>query len=225
MASAAILGNLVRLAPLHLSELPAHPALTAQSSVAKGLPSGSQSPGDAGPASSGRPQLLPFVKELLDQATGFVDDVVPRTFSEANEKRSSPAAAKVKVLKRELDAQQLSQIIWATGKIPRQVRPPSELRGEAWFARRSCHANQSQQGTASLAEFELALLVDHSEHEQEYTPDVYDARHVLTWDAETMSTGLGTGEAYSHVRMCSKQGPITAGTSVTDSGGSLRNVP
>jgi hypothetical protein len=216
MASPAILGNLVRLAPLHLSELPAHPAITAQSSIAKGLPSGSPSPDDAGPASSGRPQLVPFVKELLDQATGFVDDVVPMTFSEANEKSSSPAAAKVKVLKRELDARHLSQIPWATGKIPRQVPLPVEVRGEAWFARRSCHANQSQPGTASLAEFELALLVHHSEHEQEYTPDVYDARHVLTWDAETMSTGLGTEEAYGHIRMCSKQNPITTSTFVTD---------
>lgn len=225
MASSTTLGNLVRLVPLHLRELPAHPALTAQSSTGHGLPSGSQSRGDATSASSGRPQLLPFVKEILDQATSFVDDVLPRTFSELNEKRSTPAAAKVKVLKRELDAQELSQIPWATGKIPRKVTLPRESRGESWFARRSCHANQSQTGTASLAEFEQGLLDDHSAHEQQYTPNVSDARHVLDWDAETAFTGLGLGAPYSHVRMCSEHDPTATSTSITDVGDSLRNVP
>lgn len=209
MASPATLGNLVRLVPLHLNELPAHPALTAESSISNGLTSESRRPGDADFTSADRPQLLPFIREVLDQATSFVDDVLPRTFSEANEKSSSPAAAKVKVLKDALDAQQLSQIPWATGKVPRKVPFPLGFQGEAWFARRSCHANQSQTGTASLAEFEHGLLVDHSEHEQEYTPDVYDARSVLNWDAETVSTGLVIGESYSYVRMCSKHHSTT----------------
>lgn len=204
MASSATLGNLVRLVPIALSELPEHPALTAQPSVSNGLVSRPGGAGDLGTPGTGRPPLLPFVKESLDQATSFVDDVLPRTFSEANEKTSSPAAAKVTVLKRELDRQQLSHIPWATGKIPRQVPLPPGLRSEAWFARRSCHANRSQTGTASFAEFERGLLVDHSEHEQEYTPDVYDAHHALNWDVETLSSEFAIGEPYSRVRMCSK---------------------
>ena len=186
MASPATLGHLIRLAPLNLDELPPHPALTAQ------------------PSTSSRPGLQLFIEEILDQATSFVDDVLPRTFSPRGEKRSSPASAKVTVLRREIDQQQLSQIPWATGQNRRKAPPPAAGRGEAWFVRRSGHADQSRTGTASFAEFEHGLLVDHSEHEREYTPDVYDARLVVDWDAETARVGFVVGEAYGQVRMCGR---------------------
>ncbi|MCJ1366537.1 hypothetical protein MMC16_005666 [Acarospora aff. strigata] len=164
--------------------------------------SGNTLPDEAVLDPDARPGLIAFLTEVLDQAISFVDDIVPKTFVEKSEKTSSPAVAKVKVLKREIDSQQLSQIPWENTKVPRIAPSSLGFNGEAWFARRSQHANQAQKGTASFSEFEHGLMVDHSEHEQEYTPDVYDARPVLDWDTETASTNLIIGESYSQIRMC-----------------------
>lgn len=204
MTSSA-LGNLVRLAPLHLDELPAHPSLTATEPASSKLQSGSQRPDDATPPSTIRPQLLPFINEILNEATTFTDDLLPQTFTATNSKPSPPATAKVNVLKRELDTHHLSQIPWATARIPRKAPSAPRPQREAWFARRSHHADRSQPGTASLAEFEHGLLADHSEHERAYTPDVYDARQVVNWDAEMAATGADVGGSYSQARMCSEQ--------------------
>lgn len=45
---------------------------------------------------------------------------------------------------------------WSNGKKP----------AEAWFARRSRHANHSDEGTADLDEFDHGLRHDHSRNEQ-----------------------------------------------------------
>ncbi len=265
----ASLGNLVRLLPLQLSELPAHPALTKidqnteainrgaqnhinetyldgnnssqrgdtddshrkQSSDDGGFPTGSQAQNEVTSTNidrNGRPRLTSFVKEVLDQATSFVDDVLPATFAEDNERSSSPAVAKVRLLKRNIDGQQLSKIPWSASNVPRKARFPTGHQGEAWFARRSRHASHSQEGTAEFPEFEQGLMVDHSKHEQEYTPDVFDAYHVLDWDAETLATAFTVGESYSHIRMCSMRYLIRWAICIADQLSltcSLRDVP
>ena len=148
-----------------------------------------------------RPSLIPFIQELLDQATVFVDDILPTTFHESGSKSSSPSSAKVKLLKREITSHDLSRIPWKTSKIPRAVSKDVQSSAETWVARRSRHANQIEEGTASFSEFDHGLRVEHSEHEREYTPDVFDSFKVLDWDTETVGVLF---DKYSEVRMSSK---------------------
>ena len=70
------------------------------------------------------------------------------------------------------------------------------------FARKSTHTNKSELGTASWDEFDAGLRVRHSEHEAEYTPDVYDCFKVLDWDQEINDFGGAIGE-YGDVKMSS----------------------
>lgn len=70
----------------------------------------------------------------------------------------------------------------------------------ARFARKSTHTNESKLGTASWDEFDAGLRVRHSEHEAEYTPDVYDCFKVLDWDQETDGFG-GDVTEYGDVKM------------------------
>ena len=70
------------------------------------------------------------------------------------------------------------------------------------FARKSTHTSKSETGTATWEEFDGGLRVQHSEHEREYTPDVFDSFKVLDWDAETDTLGEELGE-YRDVKMSS----------------------
>ena len=216
MAIRASLGNLIRTAPLQLEELPNHPALVQlEGGNSRGIhtkdDSGDGNRSSQAPKSvsagdqneSQRPALLPFIKAVFDEATIFVDDIMPNTFKESSEKQSNPAAAKVKLLKREIGGHELSRVLWTGSKISRN--PPKAVGNsrEAWFARRSRHANRSDQGTADFPEFDHGLRVNHSEHEREYTPDVFDAFRVLNWDSETVRHGF-TIDNYSEIHMSSK---------------------
>ena len=216
MATRFSLGNLIRIAPLQLGDLPSHPALAK-------LKDTSNNGGDIKDDSydskfssqvqktvslgdydrSQRPALLPFIKAALDEATIFVDETMPNTFKPDGEKTSAPAAAMVKLLKREIGRHELSRVPWTTSNISR--KPPKAVAnsGEAWFARRSHHANRSDQGTADFPEFDHGLRVNHSEHEREYTPDVFDSYRVLDWDSETVRDDLVI-DNYSEIRMSSK---------------------
>lgn len=71
------------------------------------------------------------------------------------------------------------------------------------FARKSTHTNKSELGTATWDEFDARIRVRHSEHEVEYTPDVFDCFKVLDWDQETDEFGGDIGE-YGDVRMSGK---------------------
>ncbi|RMZ78233.1 hypothetical protein DV738_g4061, partial [Chaetothyriales sp. CBS 135597] len=60
---------------------------------------------------------------------------------------------------------------------------------EHWFARRSQHANVSSKSTtnpghASWDEFVYGLRDNHSEHERDFTPTLYDARKVVDWSGQ-----------------------------------------
>ena len=111
-------------------------------------------------------RLLSFARTLLAEAVAFTDDYLPREFTSKSLKPSPPATAKVELLEH----------------IRRQ-------RGneETWFARRSIHADRAAPGTATFAELDAGLRHEHSLHEMQYTPDVFDAHEVLSWDSELAS--------------------------------------
>jgi len=54
-------------------------------------------------------------------------------------------------------------------------------REEAWFARVSRHRHAAEPGTATFSEFDFGLRAEHSRHELEYTPDVFDAFEVVDY--------------------------------------------
>jgi hypothetical protein len=147
-----------------------------------------------------RPALIPFITELLSQGVLFADSIVPQTFKSGKQKSAPPAKARVQLLKRDISASELRQISWAEGAVTRKA--PALNSSEVWFARRSRHQDKTEDGTATFEEFATGLRDDHSEHEREYTPNVYDSFKVLDWDEETAAEGF-TIEGYSMVTMSS----------------------
>jgi hypothetical protein len=213
----APLGNLVRLLPLHINELPAHPALDSllQHATSNDDSNGhtnshtnGTTPSQAGKiASTERPNLISFMEEVLDQATIFVDDTLPATFKKCGLKTSKPSTGKVELLKRMVSPAEVKAVPWINSSIPRNWSANGNKKpGEAWFARRSRHANHSSGGTADLDEFDYGLRCNHSKHEQEYTPDVFDSYKVFDW-SEQIQTAIGKGpgiDNYREVDMSSK---------------------
>ncbi len=155
---------------------------------------------------TGRPNLIPFIKAILDEATTFVDISIPRTFIEGGLKSSSPSIAKVRLLKRTINGTELSQIPWEKSTIPRKAPQGIHKSSEAWFARSSTHANLNLKGSANFSEFDFALRADHSQHEREYTPDVFDDFKVLEWDLGATPDGLVI-DHYRHITMGSEYPP------------------
>jgi hypothetical protein len=182
------LSDLVRLLPLTIDELPAHPAFTE-------LPKTIQSNGQS-LSNPTRPPLRDFILSVLTEANTFVDTTLPATFTTVSTaKKSNPAAAQIKVMKRMIPNSELTST--SRGKVN-----TNRLEEEAWFARTSVHANQKEEGTADWREFDHGLRVQHSEHERDYTPDVYDSHRVLDWDEET--AGLDLGGVWTGVEMRSR---------------------
>jgi hypothetical protein len=183
----APLGNLVRLQPLHINELPAHPLLNSLIHDPKDVSNESSPSHITKIKSTDRPNLISFVEEVLDQAIMFVDDTLPNTFKEGGLKKSPPSEAPVRLLSRSIGEADVRAIPWINSSIPRHWSSNGKMPAEAWFARRSRHAHQSREGTADLGEFDFGLRHDHSTHEQDYTPDVFDSYKVLDWDAQIKS--------------------------------------
>ncbi|GAM86121.1 hypothetical protein ANO11243_041320 [Dothideomycetidae sp. 11243] len=177
MPDVASLGLRVRLRRLQPSELPHHPDLAQlQSNV---------TPPD--------PKI--FARDVLVEAKMFMTDYWPKKFTvKAPSKQSSPSAAPVELLVKEVSA----------SEIPSDVRPKGVSgTAESWFARSSVHENKRETGTATWDEFEGYLLDHHSENEKEYTPDVYDANRVLHWDSATIGEIPGWEKVEMHVfEMC-----------------------
>lgn len=118
---------------------------------------------------SALPDLETFIINVLTEASTFMTDYLPKNFSiKDRSKTSPPAKATVQLLAHEIPASQLG----------------ANAQDEAWFARTSLHENKKANGTATWDEFEAGLLDDHSLHESQYTPDVFDAHKVLSWDAK-----------------------------------------
>lgn len=208
----APLRNLIRLSPLQVHELPHNVRF---GSSIKQRPDGrvynpSTTTNDDSSVhivsdaldQDGRPKLTAFIKEVLEQAKEFIDDTLPLTFQVESLKMSPPATAEVRLLSRDITSAQLDEIPWFKSSIPRQPPADSLKSGETWFARRSRHANHRLEGTADFGEFDYGLRIDHSEHEREYTPQVFDSFKVLEWDLAQDGDELAIDE-YSQIRMTS----------------------
>lgn len=151
----------LRLRPLHIAELPAHPTL--QSIQSK---------------RSRTVDLKCFVHEVLTEGVDFSDSVIPSNFQKRGSLKSSPpSTAKVQLLSCDL------------------------IQGESWFARQSVHENAPLEGTASWDEFEQGLYDDHSQHEMDYTPDVFDAHKVVDWSDAIEGLGDDFGGEFEDVSM------------------------
>ena len=191
---------LIRLAPLQLSEIPAHPDLPTK-------PSSLNLSVDKGNEDIEQPDLLPFISTLLIDGLAFLSK---RTFDEKfkhqSTKKAEPSAADAEVLTHSIPISQLqSQVPWtpanSDGRRPSvhstngasQVKvkrtKPTALVPEHWFARRSIHANissksTSKPGNASWEEFIYGLRDNHSQHEEDFTPTLFDARKVVDWSGQ-----------------------------------------
>lgn len=152
---------------------------------------------------NGRPLLGPFLNAVLTEATAFVDHTLPSTFKSKGSKSNPPATAKIEVSQRMIDGKEISKIPWTSANIPRKSSKAKPGYGEAWFARKSLHDNKTQTGTANWREFNEGLRVNHSEHEREYTPDVFDSYKVLDWNDQIGGLEEGLAE-YTDVNMMSK---------------------
>ena len=115
----APLGNLVRLHPLHINELPAHPSLESLvSSTSNQIESAGSSPYLVSKLDSNeRPNLMSFIGEVLHQAAIFIDDTLPTTFKEGSLKNSAPAIAKVRLLRRNISISEIEAIPWANSSM------------------------------------------------------------------------------------------------------------
>ncbi|KAK5050761.1 hypothetical protein LTR84_003320 [Exophiala bonariae] len=173
--------NLIRMAPLQLGDLPAHPVLPLSKNA--------------------RPEVSTFVRALLDDGIAFLDpSTFNQTFSHHSTKTSGPSAAPVEILTHTIPASEISQITWSSSDQPITRSKPRTCGPENWAARRSIHAdisskNASQPGHASWDEFVFGLRDSHSVRELEFTPSLYDARLIVDWGEEVAAlAGRGNGE-------------------------------
>lgn len=149
------LGSVMRLHQYPVSTLPQHPDLAPYQTD-----------------TYSHPPLSGFINSVLAEAETFVTKYLPTVIKvRSAQKTVSPSSAKV----------QLAEHTIPASSLPAEARTPD---GETWFARSSLHVNEKKAGTGDWDEFEGALLDRHSEHEMDYTPDVFDAHRVLSWDDE-----------------------------------------
>ena len=137
------LGNLVRLIPLKLNEIPSHPSISAYLNASTHKKHDSESDGSKIDLSSsdgtspnldpnGQPRLIPFVREILDEATNFVDNELLNTFSKKGTKSNPPATAKIEVSQRMIGSEEISRIPFERAHIPRKSSRGVQGYGEAW---------------------------------------------------------------------------------------------
>ncbi|KAI1614533.1 hypothetical protein EDD36DRAFT_230989 [Exophiala viscosa] len=163
------LSNLVRLAPLQVSDLPSHPDI---------------------PSAHG--DLATFLVSLLDDGTAFLSPSnFTQSFKPQSIKTSTPSAARVEIHTHSVPASSLAQVAWSEsggGKVARSTPKNLGAGAEHWFARRSVHKDISSKdpsspGHARFAEFVYGLRDEHSKHEADFTPTLYDAHCVLDWNS------------------------------------------
>jgi len=168
------LGKYVRLRHLRPHELPSHPDLAEHQ-----------------PHSV---DVHTFIQDVLEEASTFMLDYVPRHFEEKSAAKSSPPSkATVRIAVKDVKASEIEELAVETGRASDDVV-------ENWVSRLSIHENKKELGTADWSEFETALLVDHAKHEQKYTPDLYAAHQVISWD----QTSLNNVKGWDKVQMGSK---------------------
>lgn len=195
----APLGSLIRLYPLSSEALPYHSLLHGRPNATDDL--NGPIAGEDGRELHGHPTLEAFLKEVLDEATQFMDDL-PLTFREGSLKSYLPPIADVRRLSRAIPREQLAEIPLKHTSAIRRRFPEEALKvGETWFARSSRHSNQKHHGTADFQEFNYGIRLDHSEHERDYAPNVCDAFKIVEWSLPDESNkALGN---YSELQMTS----------------------
>jgi Protein of unknown function (DUF3074) len=191
------LGNLVRLTPLLLNELPSHASLP--NTPIKGSANNE--------AERPRPALVNFLRAVLDEGGAFLSKhTFESTFTPQSSKSSPPSSTKVQILKRDIPSSEIEKISWDGAPVPRGM--PHAIETEHWFARRSRHPNISskeKKGSANWDEFVFGLRDQHSKHEYDFTPTLYDAHHVMDWNEEIrVLENEGKLAPYSHATMSSK---------------------
>lgn len=159
------LGPLLRLNQYPASRLPSHPELAPYQTN-----------------TNDQPDLNSFVTSILGEAETFEKSYLPAVIKVRSSKKTVPPSKA---------AVQLAEHSIPASSLPEEARAPG---GETWFVRSSMHENEKKPGTADWAEFEEALLDKHSEHEMDYTPDVFDAHKVLSWDEELAGKTVGQWE-------------------------------
>lgn len=159
------IGDLVRLHAYAATRLPAHPDLAIHP-----------------PSSDVQPDLQQFIASVLAEGDSFITKYLPSVVKVRTAKKTVPPSK-------------------ATVQLAEHYIPESELPataktkdGESWFMRSSLHVNEKATGTGDWEEFEKALLDRHSQHEMDYTPDVFDAHYVLGWDDQLQAIGNKVGE-------------------------------
>jgi Protein of unknown function (DUF3074) len=193
--------TLVRLAPLQLSEVPAHRDLPVKSDKYASL-----APPTNGADESQQPELLPFLTTLLNDGLAFLSRrSLEEKFKHHSNKPASPSTNDVEVLTHSISPATLNDLPWAGSGLQRsgssastngapsllkvRRKKPKTLQAEYWFARRSIHDNISSKngdkpGHASWEEFLYGLRDNHSKHEEDFTPTLFDARKVVDWSGQ-----------------------------------------
>jgi len=122
-----------------------------------------------------------LAESILAEAESFMTAYIPAEFKTKKAPQPSPpSTAKVEVLAKEIRG---ADIPPRGGSGSNNQAAPAV---ENWFARTSVHENSASKGTADWSEFVRGLCENHSVHEMEYTPDVFDAHEVLKWDRESL---------------------------------------
>lgn len=137
------LGNLVRLIPLELDEVPVHPSIV--NYLNNSSPSQQDSKGDRSksvsfasddtspyPHSNGQTDLQQFIRGMLDEATNFVDHDMPTSFKKKSTKSNAPASATIDLLQRMISSDEIKQIPFQEAKVSRKALTAIQSNGEAW---------------------------------------------------------------------------------------------
>lgn len=119
------------------------------------------------PQDPSRPSPKSYTITALTEALDHLSTLPTTLTTDPKPRSSPPSTAKVILL--------------------RGWRKPVEqgtAKPEFWVARQSEHVDSAGRGTASWAEFESGLRVDHATHEMEYTPSVSGVERLLEWSGE-----------------------------------------
>ena len=137
------LGNLVRLIPLDLDEVPVHPSIvnylkgkshSQDDSQADASKSVTSSPEETSPNKdfSSQPDLKQFIHRILEEATNFVDHEIPTSFKKKGTKSNPPSTAKVDLLQRMISSEEIKKIPFQEANISRKASRVEQSGVEAW---------------------------------------------------------------------------------------------
>lgn len=76
----------------------------------------------------------------------------------------------------------------------------ADKKDETWFARRSCHRDAAEHGTANWEEFEKAFRLEHPETEDAFTATIIGSRTAVAWDTKGIQAQMG-GDTWGEFTM------------------------